>query len=32
MAWLLEQLDKREAHIARLEERLEKKDWILSLP
>jgi hypothetical protein len=26
MAWLLEQLDEREAHIARLEERLEDND------
>ena len=32
MAWLLEQLDEREAHIARLDERLEKSDWILLLP
>jgi hypothetical protein len=29
---LLEQPDEREAHIARLEERLEKHDWILWLP
>ena len=32
MAWLLEQLDEREAHIARLEARSEKNDWTLLLP
>ena len=32
MAWLLEQLDEREAHIARLQERLEESDWMLLLP
>ena len=31
MTWSLEQLDEREAHIARLEERLEESDWILLL-
>ena len=32
MAWLLEQLDERKAHTARLEERLEESDWMLLLP
>ena len=32
MAWLLQQLDKREADIARLEGRVEKSDWILLAP
>ena len=32
MAWLLGQLDERDARIARLEERLEKNDWMLLLP
>ena len=32
MAWLLEQLDEREAHIAQLEARSEKNDWTLLLP
>jgi hypothetical protein len=32
MAWLLKQLDEREAHIARLEQRLEESDRILLLP
>jgi hypothetical protein len=32
MAWLLKQLDEHEAHVERLDERLEKSDWILLLP
>ena len=28
MAWLLQQLDEREAHIARLVERLKENDWV----
>jgi len=32
MAWLLQQLDEREAHIARLVERLKENDWVLLPP
>ena len=32
MAWLLERLGEREAHIARLEHRLKENDWILLFP